>query len=472
MIKKIVIIASSICIFINVSFADITSNLFQNSLASSTNLQRPRPTASDPNKKEFLNKTVAIVNNKPITELELEREVVKVQASNPNPQFNQDQLAIKRAALQDLISQDVLLQLAEQNDINVSQQQTEAAIKDIAAKNGVSLDSLKLNIEASGMSFDKYKERIHDQLMISQLQQRAISQQIYVSPEEIKKYINIHKEEFDKEMAPIKIYTARNIIIALPNSVKAEKRKFNLYKKLAIAVNKGLIEFKDLAEQFSQAPNASNGGLIGSPVKISSIPEMYKNNVKGLKLHKTSQPFKIKHTLQMIYIDNIDEQAPLVSKEITKYYAYAIAIKLDGSMDDEGAKNALDRARLAIESGQKFSKIAEKTNQDYDHANGKLGWVSAMDSPPSLPMAALSRLTSLKKGELSKPFQADAKTWMIIKYTKTKIHNAADQLMEQKALEAIYSEKAQAIYKTWIASMKDDAYIEILEPDLKTPELY
>lgn len=61
---------------------------------------------------------------------------------------------------------------------------------------------------------------------------------------------------------------------------------------------------------------------------------------------------------------------------------------------------------------------------------------------------------------------------MIIKYTKTKEYDAAEQLKEQKALEAIFSEKAQEIYKTWLTSMKDDAYIEILEDDLKTPELY
>lgn len=465
-------IALTICT-ISLGYTDITSNLFQNSFNSSISSQKlQQPTISSSNKKEFLNKTVAIVNNKPITELELEQEVSKLTASNPNPQFNQNPLDIKRQALQDLISQDVLLQLAEQNNINISQQQTEAAINDIASKNGVSIDALKLNIEASGMSFDKYKERIHDQLMVSQLQQRAISQQVYVSPEEIKKYIAKHKAAFDKEMAPVKVYTARNLIVALPKSKKAKERRFNFYKKIAIAVNKGLVDFKEVAEQFSQAPNASNGGLIGRPVTIEAIPKMYKDKVKGVQIHETSQPFEINHTLQMIYVDHVDEQAPLVSKKITKYFVYAIAIKLDGGMNDDGAKNVLDRARLAIESGQKFSSIAEKTNQDYDHADGKFGWVSTMDSPPSLPMAAFAKLKSLKKGELSQPFQADANTWMMIKYTKTKIHDAADQLMEQKALEAIYSEKAQQIYKTWITSMKDDAYVEILEPDLKTPELY
>ncbi len=80
---------------------------------------RPMPSTNS-NKKLFLNKTVAIVNNKPITSIELEKEVAKLEAMNPNPQFNQDTLAIKRQALQSLISQQVLLQLAEQNNINVS----------------------------------------------------------------------------------------------------------------------------------------------------------------------------------------------------------------------------------------------------------------------------------------------------------------------------------------------------------------
>ena len=199
---------------------------------------------------------------------------------------------------------------------------------------------------------------------------------------------------------------------------------------------------------------------------------MYKDEVKKLKEHRVSKPFIKDGSLQMIYIDNLEEDAPLMSKKITKYFVYAIVIKLDGSMTDDGAKNALDRAKLAIESGQKFTEIAEKTNQDYDHTNGKFGWVSTMDSPPSLSMAAFARLQSLEKDKLSEPFQADAKTWMIMKYTKTKIYNAAEELKEQKALEAIYSEKAQQLYKTWVASMKDDAYINVLEADLKTPELY
>ncbi|MDE4950939.1 peptidylprolyl isomerase, partial [Francisella tularensis subsp. holarctica] len=97
-------------------------------------------------------------------------------------------------------------QLAERNNIMISNQQLESAIQDLAAKNGVSVDTIKLNVEAAGMSFDSYKKRIRDQLMISQLHQQAIAQQVYVSPEEIQNSIKKHQKEFDREMSPVKLY--------------------------------------------------------------------------------------------------------------------------------------------------------------------------------------------------------------------------------------------------------------------------
>ncbi|MDE4988430.1 peptidylprolyl isomerase, partial [Francisella tularensis subsp. holarctica] len=82
--------------------------------------------------------------------------------------------------------------------------------------------------------------------------------------------------------------------------------------------------------------------------------------------------------------------------------------------------------------------VALKDNQEYDHPNGNFRWVSELDSQPSLPPAAFAQLKQLKETELSEPFQADGRTWMIIKYTKPKEYDAAEQLKEQKALEAIF----------------------------------
>ncbi|WP_150466570.1 SurA N-terminal domain-containing protein [Francisella sp. SYW-9] len=470
--KKTLLFILSIAIFTN-GYCDISSSLFQNAFGPGTNNTTLNQPTQSPNNKQLINKTIAIVNNKPITSFELNEEVAKLQASQGiNPNITPASLDLKRKALQSLIAEAVLVQLAQQNNISISNAQIDSTIKDIAAKNGISEESLKLNIEAAGMSFDTYKNKIRKQLMVNQLQKQAIAQQVSVSPEEIQKYIKKHQKEFDREMQPIKIYTLKNFIVALPDSKKARQKKIAQFKKLATAVNEGLISFSEMTKQFSQAPNASSGGQLSEQVKFDSIPEIYKSHVKNLKNHQVSQPFIVNHTLQMIYVDNLDEHAPVLSKNVKKYYVYAIEIKLSNGMTEKGAKDALDRARLAIQSGQTFSKVAEKYNQDYSHADGNFKWVSRLDSPPVIPPAAFAQLEELKKGQLSEAFQADPKTWMIIKYTKVKEYDAVKELEEQKALEAIFANKAQEVYKTWLTSIKDDAYIEILEKDLKTPELY
>lgn len=113
--------------------SDISSSLFQNSFNSSIDAPTDSPEMFE-DKRHLVNKTVAIVNSKPITSFELDREVAKLEAMNPNSNFNADSLQLRREALQELISQSVLLQLAERNNIIISNQQLDAAIKDIAAK--------------------------------------------------------------------------------------------------------------------------------------------------------------------------------------------------------------------------------------------------------------------------------------------------------------------------------------------------
>ena len=478
--KLLLIIVTSIGI-ISTIYADTTSSMFQNAFnnkntnsynldPNSYNINSPKRSLGD---NHFLNKTVAIVNNYPVTSLELKKEVEKLQATIPPSQMhNMDEITIKRDALQALISQSILLQLANKNGIKVSDSQVNKAIQDVATRNGITIQSLQSSIESSGVSYKTYRDDFRNQLKINQLQQRSISQQVYVSPEEIKRYITKHKAEFDKEMEPTRIYTIKNLIVAVPDTDKRKRERLSLFNKLALATNDGDIEFSDMVKQYSQAPNASSGGVVNKTVKLSSIPKMYQKAAKELKESHTSVPFIRNKTIQMVYADKITEQAPYMNKKVTKYYVYAIAVNIDATTADKEAENMLDRATIALKSREKFSKVAQMYNQNYDHTDGKFGWVSELDSPPIVPPMAISKLEHMKPDILSEPFKADSNTWMILKYSKTKEYDAAKEIMDQKALEAIFSEKAAQIYKTWLASMKDDAYITILDKNLKTPEIY
>ncbi|WP_344174830.1 SurA N-terminal domain-containing protein, partial [Pilimelia columellifera] len=119
------------------SFADISSNLFQNSFNSNMPQMPTMPAKAAPqvpsNQELAINKTVAIVNDKVITSLELDQEVQKVLATLPPSQTYdpQNQLQIKKEALQNLIAQSILLQIAQRNNIRISDKEIDAAINDI-----------------------------------------------------------------------------------------------------------------------------------------------------------------------------------------------------------------------------------------------------------------------------------------------------------------------------------------------------
>jgi len=460
-------------------YADITSNLFQNSFSSSN----PSIPANSIDKNSIdnlskssnilLNKTVAIVNAKSITLLQLNREVDKIMASIPLAQrYNLSDIQIRRNALQNIIAQSVLLQLAERNNIQVSASEVDSSINDIATQNGVSVEYLKSNVEASGISFSDYTKQIKDQMMVNRIQQQAIAQQIYVSPKEVQKYISRHQKTFSQDMTSTKDYLLRNITVEIPKDVTEKERLFSLLQKMAIAINNGGLSFEDVAKQFSDAPNADSGGAINQWMSYDSIPSVYKSRVKRLKKDKTTAPFIVDDAIQMVYLEDTKENKASIVSQINEYYLYAIQVNLTPTMTESAAKNDLDRAKFAIDAGDDFKIVAEKHNQNYDYDDGNFGWVSPVEQPPVVPMTVFSQLKKLNLGELSEPFNTGDNSLMIVKYTDTRIYDAHKELEEQRALEAIFSEKAQEVYKTWIASMKDNAYIQILEEDLKTEDFY
>ena len=476
MLKNIAITILTLLVM-QIAYADVTSNLFQNSFSSSTpnisNTPLNNSSTLSNNSNVLLNKTVAIVNDKSITLLQLNTETDKIMASIPAAQrYTLSDIQIRRDALQNIIAQSVLLQLAERNNIQISSSEVDAAINNIAAQNGVTVEYLKSNVEASGISFSDYTRQIKEQMMVNRIQQQAIAQQIYVSPKEIQKYISRHKKTFSQEMSSSQDYLLRNITVEIPENVKEKEQLFSLLQKMAIAINNGGLSFEDVAKQFSHAPNAESGGAINQWMPYDSVPSVYKSRVKRLKKGKTTAPFIVDDAIQMVYLEDIKQNKASVVSEINEYYLYAIQVNLTTTMTENAAKNDLERAKIAIDAGDDFKIVAEKHNQNYDFDDGNFGWVSPVEQPPVVPPSVFQQLKKLNINQLSDPFDTGENSWMIVKYTDTRIYDASKEIEEQRALEAIFSEKAQEVYKTWIASMKDNAYIKILEEDLKTEDFY
>jgi parvulin-like peptidyl-prolyl isomerase len=136
-------------------------------------------------------------------------------------------------------------------------------IADIQVKSGIS-DADKFHEyirEGSGLSFEDFKQQMHNQLLTQKVIGQEVSRNVTVSKAEIEKYYNEHKSEFVRQ----EMVFLREILISTgdksPAAVAAAEKKA---KDILARARKGE-KFSDLARSFSDAETtAKNDGELGA----------------------------------------------------------------------------------------------------------------------------------------------------------------------------------------------------------------
>lgn len=131
-----------------------------------------------------LNRVVAVVNNSVITQSELNEATFKAKQSlaasnNPNAI---DNTKLQQQVLQNLINEKLILSLAKQAHIQVSDDQVNAAIERIAAGNHLTISQLKQALQQHGLTYEGYSKMIHNQMLMHQVEQAAIGAKVTVTP--------------------------------------------------------------------------------------------------------------------------------------------------------------------------------------------------------------------------------------------------------------------------------------------------
>lgn len=452
-------------LFLSVSaFAADASNTPPPLLAKPTRFEAAKTAKPEIIKgKHLINEIVAVVNDEPITSDELDNEVLKVKAqlnSTPEAQLP-DALTLKRQVLQQLINQTIALQMAKRQGISVSDSEVDASITEITAQNGISQDALKQKLAASGLDFSDYFNTIKKQLIINKLEQRAIMGKIYIPPRDIQKYIDQHFNDQNT------LYRVDNILLPLPEGATSAQKSAALKKaaKIVADVKANKISFEEAARKYSKSSNADNGGKLGEKI-LSELPTIYSEKVKQMSEGTISKPFIANNGVQIIYL--AEKRVPDDKKHyIDEYHVYQIVIKTSPIVDSGDAKAKLMRIITAINNGQRFSTLARANSQNHDNADsgGDMGWVSLQ----TLPMALAEKIRTSPIDVISQPFQVN-NSWQIIKVTAKRKKDNTAAYQEEEATNALFQQNAAQVLKTWMMSLRDSAYVDILNPELKLSE--
>lgn len=193
---------------------------------------------------------------------------------------------------------------AKQTGLYVQDNEVDAAIADIASRNGASVETLKEYIVYQGINFNEYRENIRGQMLASRLQNEIV-QSTNFSERELDLFMKTAEfkriqEQMAKANAPQ--YKVSHILIAV-NKDKSEEKALSEANRLRERIVGGEASFADAAAANSQDPlSAAEDGALGWVGMGQLAPEFEAAMVK-LPVGELSQAVRTPYGYHLIQVD-------------------------------------------------------------------------------------------------------------------------------------------------------------------------
>lgn len=239
-------------------------------------------------KAEMLNRVVATVNHEVITQYDLNlaaKELAKQLAKKQNIKEFKITNEFLSEVLSNLINDALVRQEMEKKKIEVSEKDLEQAFNNILTRNKMSLEDLKKELSAQGMSLAEYRNDLKKQIKRVRFMNQTVGQKVRITDDEVQEY---YEKNFSKLKSNAEVEVAQIVIpLALGASEKeikqAEKRAQEIYKQakskkvsfedLLLKLggegsgNLGKISFSSLAPQIAAALQNLNQDQVSEPVR-------------------------------------------------------------------------------------------------------------------------------------------------------------------------------------------------------------
>lgn len=262
-------------------------------------------TAMAANQGKLLDRIVAVVSNRVITQSQLDSNIRQVKANLSRTGVKAPpEAALKEQVLQHMITQNLQLQLAKRNQLTVTSSEVTAAIKRMAKQNKLTLKTLHQQVEQHGGNFTEFKHNIRDQLIVEKLQQMEVGPKVNITPQDIKTM----KKALAAKSTQAE-YHLLNILIPLPaipstqQVQAAEKQAETIVMQLKNGGN-----FKSIALANSSDQNALKGGDLGWR-PLAALPDVFANSVHTLKTGQLAGPFRATNGFHILKVAGIRHQS-------------------------------------------------------------------------------------------------------------------------------------------------------------------
>ena len=409
--------------------------------------------AAESDDAKLINRIIALVNDKVITQTQLEKEilVIKTQLRAQRTPMPADELLAKQV-LDKLILQSIQLQLADQRHIRVSDEALNSEINRIAGANGMDISALRQALERDGISFPEYRERLRKEIIIFQLQQRLVMAKVTITEQEIENFISNQSLQGGDNGE----FRLGHILIIIPEAATANEIQMAKSETLDVLdeLNNGK-EFAVVAIARSGGQQALQGGDLGWR-KLTELPTLFADVVANMKVGDTSEPIRSPSGFHIIKLleTRSDEKQHFVNQSKGRH----ILIKPSNVMTPEQAKETIVDLKMQINAGADFAEIAKEFSDDKGSAvdGGDLGWVNPGVMVPEFENA----MNALEPGEMSEPIRTQF-GWHLIELLDRRQLNNTEEFKRNQVQKTLKQQKVQPALENWLRRLRDEAFVEM-----------
>ncbi|GAB7204472.1 peptidylprolyl isomerase SurA [Dickeya oryzae] len=338
-----------------------------------------------------VNKIAAIVDNSVVLESDINSllQSVKLNAQEAGQQLPDD-ATLRHQILERLIMDNIILQMAQKMGVQVSDDQLDRSIANIAAQNHMSLDQLRSRLAAEGISFDTYRNQIRKDMMIADVRNSEVRRRVTVLPQEVDSLA----QQLASQGANGPEVNLSQILIPLPENPTQDQvdKAENLANRLVKEASQGA-DFGKLAITYSADPQALKGGQMGWG-RPQELPSLFAERLANPQKGQIIGPIRSGVGFHILRVNDTRGGSQAVS--VTEVHARHILLTTSVVMNDAQAKAKLEEVASQIRSGKlSFATAAKQLSQDPGSANqgGDLGWAS----PEMYDPAFRDALMDLKK---------------------------------------------------------------------------
>lgn len=403
---------------------------------------------------ELLDRIVALVDDGVVLKSELDRQLERVTAQlGERGTSLPPQPVLRQQVLETLIVQRIQLQRAERLGVQISDEQLNMALQQMATRNNIALSELPQALAAEGIDYAGFRDEMRREMILDSLRQRDVMARIAVSDREVERWLEQYETTRGSQME----YDIAQLLIALPQDPSpeqlqaAELRIQQLHARLLEGA-----DFASLAVAESEGQRALEGGQLGWR-RASALPDQFANVIRKLGPGEFSEPIRSSSGFHIFRVNAIRGGEDKVVELQTK--SRHILLTPNEVHNDDMIRTRLELIRQRILDGTSFGDIAMLESEDQSSATrgGELGW-----NPPGTFVPEFEgQLDRLSPGEISPPFQTPF-GWHIVQLLEREERDTTEEVRRNRAMQAIRASKSEQEMELWLRRLRDEAWVEIL----------